>query len=645
MFLAVFTIAVSTFFYIRYQSEVEVLLSYENGQTRLGQQVINDQISDVINDLKVISASQNLQDFLTSNDEVSLQKLGNEFLNFSCNKKLYDQIRFLDSTGQERSRANYNNGNCKLVETEKLQNKARRYYFIDAFKLDKGNIFISPLDLNIENGHIEKPLKPMIRIGTPVFDNTGVKRGVLLINYLAKHTIEKLSSTMIGANGNSFMLNKDGYFLHSLHKKDNFGFMFKNKNSFSSRYPLIWRNIKNEDNGQLINESGIFTWNTVYPLVKGSISSDGAVEPFQSSNKTFGKEEYFWKVGTHIPAETIQQIVNEKINQTIFLIFLLSPIALISSYLISRIRSSEKITIQALQESEQLQKAITTDLAEGLMVLDLQGKVITINPEAEKLLGLQKEDSIQPGSLGLLHQALIQEIADLTIINVTRSGESVHIEDDSFNRADGKSLPVSYTASPYYKDDQVQGVIVAFEDISERKQLNEKLTKLAMYDELTGLYNRREIENLIKHTFSNAQRYDKPMCVCMVDIDFFKEINDKYGHQFGDKVLRETCGTLKSVTRKADASGRYGGEEFIVLLNETTLEGAYQWCEVFRKKVEQQSFIYEPENLSINISISAGVAINTNSMDGYETLINNADKRLYQAKKEGRNRVCGFNKP
>ncbi len=132
---------------------------------------------------------------------------------------------------------------------------------------------------------------------------------------------------------------------------------------------------------------------------------------------------------------------------------------------------------------------------------------------------------IDQDALTLLHRALTQQGSeDLTIMSVTRSGESIHVEEDAFNRADGQPLPVSYTASPYYKDDRVEGVIVAFEDISERKELNEKLTRLALYDELTGLYNRRQVENLLKHLFNNAQRFEKSLCIAMIDVDYFKKM-------------------------------------------------------------------------------------------------------------------------
>ena len=250
---------------------------------------------------------------------------------------------------------------------------------------------------------------------------------------------------------------------------------------------------------------------------------------------------------------------------------------------------------------------------------------------------------IDQNALGLLHKTIThQNIEDIRIMAVTKSRQSIHVEEDTFNRSNGNPLNVSYTASPFYKDNKVRGVIVAFEDISERKELREKLTYMALYDELTGLYNRRQIENLLKTTFLQTQRYLNLLCIAIIDIDYFKQINDDYGHLCGDEALRKIGRLIMDSTRAADSAGRYGGEEFLVILHGTSLKGAHHWAESIRKKVMSHEFILNNDNIIANISISIGLAAYDLKIERYENLINVADKALYQAKNEGRNRVCGY---
>jgi len=141
---------------------------------------INDILNSIITDTLIIARNSEHQ-IIGKNINIVEGKL----LVFSKNKKIYDQIRYINETGKEIIRINFNDGKPAIVQKEKLQNKAKRYYFLDTLKLKKNEIFISPLDLNIENGKIEKPLKPMLRIGTPIFDKHGNKKGIILLNYFA----------------------------------------------------------------------------------------------------------------------------------------------------------------------------------------------------------------------------------------------------------------------------------------------------------------------------------------------------------------------------------------------------------------------------------------------------------------------------
>ncbi|MCP4285427.1 MAG: GGDEF domain-containing protein, partial [Gammaproteobacteria bacterium] len=122
-----------------------------------------------------------------------LEDLSDVYLNGIKHRRLYDQARLIDENGMEIVRVNFNNGRPAVVPRKELQNKKGRYYFEDAFRLGRGDVFVSPLDLNIENGKIEQPLKPVLRFAMPVFDQRGEKRGIVLLNYFGAKLLEHFS--------------------------------------------------------------------------------------------------------------------------------------------------------------------------------------------------------------------------------------------------------------------------------------------------------------------------------------------------------------------------------------------------------------------------------------------------------------------
>jgi diguanylate cyclase (GGDEF)-like protein len=183
------------------------------------------------------------------------------------------------------------------------------------------------------------------------------------------------------------------------------------------------------------------------------------------------------------------------------------------------------------------------------------------------------------------------------------------------------------------------------EEIEERErelmEANQRLRHMSQTDALTGLDNRRHIETRIEEMFEHARRLGEPFSCVMVDLDKFKSVNDEYGHQAGDAVLRQLARILKHEVREIDHAGRYGGEEFILLLTGTVLDAAVTFAERVRKAIEAHTFTFE--NGSLKRTASFGVAAwphpKVTTCDG---LVRAADDALYVAKETGRNRVIRF---
>ena len=175
----------------------------------------------------------------------------------------------------------------------------------------------------------------------------------------------------------------------------------------------------------------------------------------------------------------------------------------------------------------------------------------------------------------------------------------------------------------------------------ELAEMNVRLLRIAQVDGLTGLDNRRHLEERLQEMFEHAERLNEPLSCVMCDIDHFKSVNDTYGHQAGDMVLREFAEILKSEAREIDRIGRYGGEEFVLLLPGTVLDAAVTFAERVREAVEHHTF--EFENRTIRRTASFGIAGWPHPDVGHrEALIKAADDALYVAKELGRNRVIRF---
>jgi len=173
----------------------------------------------------------------------------------------------------------------------------------------------------------------------------------------------------------------------------------------------------------------------------------------------------------------------------------------------------------------------------------------------------------------------------------------------------------------------------------ENASTYKKAKSASLHDGLTGLLNRMAIDDLLKKSFSKAVNENKALSVAMIDVDYFKKFNDKFGHQEGDNVLRLIAKTLKKISRPTDYVGRYGGEEFIVVLNDTVPAQAVVYAERIRKEIERLGHLLSDRFQGLGLTVSIGISRFEKDIKNHDTLVSKADKALYKAKEAGRNRV------
>jgi diguanylate cyclase (GGDEF)-like protein/PAS domain S-box-containing protein len=247
--------------------------------------------------------------------------------------------------------------------------------------------------------------------------------------------------------------------------------------------------------------------------------------------------------------------------------------------------------------------------------------------------------------IGSVIDELIPENRELLI--QIHSGNSEDIEFIINNEPGPIYYKTSITELFSYSKKSI-GKIITFHDISTQKKMQQKLHNLAITDELTQLYNRRYFINISKNELKRARRYKRPVSLLIIDIDFFKRTNDNYGHQAGDEILIKAAGIFTKSLRDNDIVARYGGEEFSTLLPEIGKADALKTAERIRENINTLIVPFRGNQLKITVSIG----ISTYSVDKttsvendeilLERLLSEADKALYRAKEEGRDRVVEY---
>lgn len=258
-FLLVFILSFLVLFFIEKEvrtTRIEELKSQEQRVVKLENDFLGRELSMLLSDLHYLHhAYQN--DLFETND---YSKVTANWVEFSTQRRIYDQIRFLDANGDEKIRVNFDNNKGYSVPEKDLQNKKNRYYFTETVKLNEESVYVSPLDLNIEHGEVEVPYKPMIRISTPLYDEKGTFKGIIVLNYLAEHMLTGFRELASNSQGEIILLNAAGYRLSSSNPDNDWNFMFEEKkgDTFEKEYPNEWMSILNNE-VQKTTDRGLIT--------------------------------------------------------------------------------------------------------------------------------------------------------------------------------------------------------------------------------------------------------------------------------------------------------------------------------------------------------------------------------------------------
>lgn len=334
-------------YYTDVRTEESIIKASQINNMDFQMELVASNFKSIVMDLVVIAEQHQTKMIFESAEgsesrKNALNRVNRHLLKLLDSTGIYDNILLLDKTGTEIVRVNYNNGNPAIATKDKLQFKGNRYYFNDTFELGEREIFVSPFDLNVEEGKIEQPVKPIIRFGAPVFDHHGQKVGILIISYLGIKLINNIEKTTAKLQGNVMLLNSDGYWLHGRHPENNFGFMYEDKKNmtFENDFRDAWQQISNTESGQLINKDGMFTFTTIYPLMETWKSSTGG-----PGDSKIGAKSYHWKLVSHIPPDILYEKSQKLLGRLLLIFSVLFIFLLITSWSMAHL-SGEKIVLK-----------------------------------------------------------------------------------------------------------------------------------------------------------------------------------------------------------------------------------------------------------------------------------------------------------
>ncbi len=230
----------------------------------LEKDIIGNHIASILSDLLFLSDTLSVHPL----DANGYNNLQDDWHAFASRKEVYYKIRFIDPQGTEQVRINYSPLGTTVVPQEDLQSKINRYFFQDTIRLTKGQVYVSPFDLNVENDQVEVPFQPMLRLSMPIFNATDQLKGILILNYFAKYILYDFNRVAASSLGDVFLLNVDGYWVSNPQKPDTeWAFMFEEMKNirFSEDYPQAWSQIISASEGSFSTEDGFYTFKHIIP--------------------------------------------------------------------------------------------------------------------------------------------------------------------------------------------------------------------------------------------------------------------------------------------------------------------------------------------------------------------------------------------
>ncbi|SDH86839.1 PAS domain S-box protein [Nitrosomonas sp. Nm132] len=525
---------------------MEIMQANERLSIQLGERTIEAKLGMLRNDALYLAELSSLQQWLDTGDSAAQSHLAADFLAFAQHRQLYDQVRFLDEHGEEMVRVDLNEDQPMVMTTERLQNRSERYYVQNTLALDEKTVLISPFDLSVEQGVIKQPVKPIIRLSTPVFDSKNQKRGLIVLNYQGKRLLNHLREISEQSLGNLWLLNEKGYWLLGPRPEAEWGFMHPDRQTLRFDHEFgeeVWLSILYDSQvGQWMHEKGLFTY------IK--------VNPAESSNSR-GSEH--WILVSQISPSILAASTAENIRNLSFAFIALTLLLLLLSGVIAYYAVRRRQAEKRVQASEAQFRRLLESAPEAIVIVDQNGCIALINAQTEKWFGYsrnellgQPADQLVPERFRKEHPVAWEQYVAESIAQPKRAGSELYGK-----RKGGGEFPIEISSSPF-ETDQGPLVISIIRDISARKQAEEARRRVeTRYHEL--------ISNLPIGVFVNQpDTYGRFLEVnqAMVSIFEAESVEQLLTHRFSESYC--DLADRKAFINKVTSQGYAKSEELLL---------------------------------------------------------------------------------
>ncbi|MES2012516.1 MAG: diguanylate cyclase [Pseudomonadota bacterium] len=368
------------------------------------------------------------------------------------------------------------------------------------------------------------------------------------------------------------------------------------------------------------------------------ISDDTSIDHISRTHSYRKFETYPFYINSGITEAEYLAGWRKQAWETGVLIFILMLSSTAFSFLLVRLLRKQKSYENELYLQKEYLQAIFENELECVKVLTPNGALVDINPAGLKILEVESlEEAQQLGCSAFInpdyHQAFTDLLADVYAGNPRTLEFKIKGKKGTIRWMETHSTPLRNSLG------HVTNLLAVTRDITEHKLFQQELERQAHIDYLTGVNSRGYFMEQAELELARAIRYGSKLSMFMMDIDFFKQVNDRYGHKVGDNVLKKLAKICREVLREVDILGRVGGEEFAILLPATDKVAASEVAERLRATIADTRVTME-SGLPIQFTVSIGISSLTSKDDNLDVLASQADKALYEAKKKGRNQVC-----
>lgn len=613
----------------------ELVYSRHSHLIKTARTLLHEHLMKVVQDTHQLSIISCTRRYLNNPTTESYESLKRTLIETANVYGRYDQIRVISLEGKELVRVDHTSLGAYAMPQSELQDKLDRYYVQEGLKLKPGQVYLSPLDLNMEHGVVEKPLNPTIRLVRKMANSEGKPVALLVLNYKARGMLNQFIE-QFPAGDRAMLLNTDGYWLANHQVENEWGWMLGHPERTLKQWsPKLWEAVQSRSSGTFNKDNDLFTFKridiaNIYHNTSHAthVRDMGLVSNLKASTWTI-------LIQTDKAQWQKRAIYNSYWFRAVFISFVLALVSII--YLLLRNQNQRQLNT-ALQNQ---QLANFRDLYEnapiGYLTLAADGLITNANELLLSNLGYARDE--------VVNKLYLKDVVDggsraeaerllLTLVDAKERNSRM-----TMRAADGTKICMRCNISLRTAENSSLPMgRCSLQDITEQIHLEQRLGELARKDPLTGLANRRGFDEVAANELDRARRTATALSVITLDIDHFKHVNDTHGHAAGDEVLKALAEHSQARLRSTDIFARMGGEEFVILLPDTSIDQAVEKAESLRQALAE-IVVSLSNGTNVQITVSFGVAALIKHGTDISQVLEAADKALYEAKRSGRNCV------